>query len=120
MASEQTRRHGGFFLVPAGFLIGLGAGILLGYMWSGMLIGLGGGFLASIGKRGWADTYHDTSVRPHSTGGPRWFLPLIGLYIITAGIAIIWIPRDVWQNIAAVFLVLIGIWFIVRGYSQGT
>ena len=40
------RRHGRHALIPAGLLIGLGAGLITGYPWSGALIGLGLGFLA--------------------------------------------------------------------------
>jgi hypothetical protein len=119
MASEQTRRHRGFFLIPAGFLIGLGIGILVGYIWSGMLVGIGAGFLGSVGKRGREIAYQDPTVRPHTMGGQRLILLLVGLYIIFSGIAIIWIPREIWQNFAAVFFILIGIWFIVRGYGRG-
>jgi len=119
MAYEQTRRHRGFFLIPAGFLIGLGTGILVGYIWSGMLVGIGAGFLGSVGKRGRENAYQDPTVRPHIMGGQRLILLVVGLYIISAGIAIIWIPRELWQNIAAVFFILIGIWFIVRGYGRG-
>jgi hypothetical protein len=38
--------HGKHFLIPAGSLIGLGAGLIAGYPGPGILIGIGLGFLA--------------------------------------------------------------------------
>jgi hypothetical protein len=69
-------------------------------------------------EAGTTPTRIDTTGRTPAIGGQRLILLLIGLYIISAGIAIIWIPRELWQNIAAVFFILTGIWFIVRGYSR--
>ena len=48
MESEHGRRHGGFFLIPAGALNGLGTGIIAGDMWTGMLMGLGAWFLIPL------------------------------------------------------------------------
>lgn len=100
--------HKGFFLVPAGILIGLGAGILLGYLVSGLIIGFGLGFLGSA-----------ASARPVPYGNPAhlWLL-VIGVYIVVAGVVINWIPRTEWPDIAAVFLIIIGIWVVIRGYAR--
>ena len=38
---HRHHRHGGYMLIPAGVLLGLGIGLLAGYPGSGVLIGLG-------------------------------------------------------------------------------
>jgi hypothetical protein len=43
---EQRRPRGKHFFIPAGVLIGLGAGLIAGYPGPGVIIGLGLGLLA--------------------------------------------------------------------------
>jgi asparagine N-glycosylation enzyme membrane subunit Stt3 len=117
--SEEKLRHRGFFLVPAGILIGLGIGMILGYQISGLIIGLGTGFLLSIARRREPQPAFQGSTgvktRPDVA---HLVLVIIALYIIFSGIAIIWVPRTRWPYISAVFLILAGIWVVSRGYYR--
>ncbi|HTY15180.1 MAG TPA: hypothetical protein VMC42_05685 [Methanoregulaceae archaeon] len=115
MISPEERRHGGFFLVPAGALIGFGLGILAGYMWTGLLIGLGCGFLVFVTDR---PRRTNALSDPGSPSGPEVadvLLLLTGVYIILSGVAIIVVPARQWPDIAAGFFLIFGIWFSVRG-----
>ncbi len=116
MNSAERRRHGGVFLIPAGALIGLGLGILAGYMWTGLLIGLGGGFLIFVTDRpGRASAGMGQAPPP---GAADILLLFAGIYIVLSGIAIIIVPNPLWPDIAAGFLLLLGVWFIARGTSR--
>jgi len=49
----------------------------------------------------------------------RWIMVLIGIFIILIGIGLIYAPLAIWPYVIAGFLVLLGIWFIVRGLGRG-
>jgi hypothetical protein len=119
MESEHGRRHGGFFLIPAGALIGLGTGIITGYMWTGLLMGLGAGFLIFVADRPERATGNGGRTPPRKTGASELILLLTGIYIILAGIAIVVIPRPLWPYLLAGLLLLLGIWLVVRGLAWG-
>jgi hypothetical protein len=118
MSIEQRTRRGGFYLVPAGGLIGLGIGIILGYQLTGFLAGLGLGYLLFTGVYGRDPGYPDPSGNTAPFRGSYLVMLVIGLYIIASGFAIIWVPRSDWPNILAIFLVLAGAWFFVHGYYR--
>jgi hypothetical protein len=111
-------RHRGFFLVPAGILIGLGVGMILGYQISGLIIGFGTGFLLSIARRQDQSSFQDSSEAAPKTNVAHRVLVILALYSIISGFAIIWVPRSQWRDIAAGFLILAGIWFVTRGYYR--
>jgi len=48
--SEETKKHWGItgVAIPAGLLIGMGVGFLIGNVIAGLFLGLGGGFLAMM------------------------------------------------------------------------
>jgi len=117
MISSQGR-HGGFFLIPAGALIGLGLGILVGYMWTGLLIGLGGGFLLVVTDRAAGASSDTDQGSPSTLKTADILLILLGVYIVLSGIAIVIYPTSVWPDIAAGFLLLLGVWFVVRGMTR--
>jgi hypothetical protein len=119
MISAERRRHGGFFLIPAGALIGFALGILAGYMWTGLLIGFGGGFLIFIMDRPGRGRPDHGQGPPSPPGAADILLLLAGVYIILSGIAIVIVPGQAWPDIAAGFLLLLGVWFIVRGTTHG-
>jgi hypothetical protein len=119
MVSAQGRRHGGFFLIPAGALIGLGLGILVGYMWTGLLIGLGGGFLIFVTDKPAGAPDENGPGQPTKPGASLVLLLIAGTYIMVSGIAIVLVPKSVWPDIVAGFLLLLGVWFIVRGFARG-
>ena len=118
MSAEQKARHGGFYVIPAGGLIGLGIGIIIGYQFTGFLAGLGLGYLVFIAGSGNRAGYRGQPGTPVRRDGSYLVRFAIGLYIVVSGFAIIWIPRSEWPTILAVFLVLVGVWFIVHGYFR--
>jgi hypothetical protein len=118
MSAEQRGSHTGFYVVPAGALIGLGIGIILGYQLTGFLAGLGLGYLVFISGSGTSSRYPESSGTPARHNRSYLVQVCIGLYIIASGFAIIWVPRSEWPDILAVFLVLAGLWFVVHGYYR--
>ena len=99
-------------IITAGFLIGLGAGLFVDHVVSGILIGIGLGFLGSellplVSK-------HQEGEYPQP-GGTNVTNFLIGAFLIFIGIGIVWAPDVIWPNSIAGFLILTGIWFLVRG-----
>lgn len=114
---EYRRRHGRHFLIPAGVLIGLGVGIIAGYVAAGLLIGLGLGFVA-------------TALLPFASKGPdepksqccrygnRWIQGIIGAFFVIVGAAIVWEPRNFWTYIwpygVGTFFIFLGLVFIAR------
>jgi uncharacterized membrane protein HdeD (DUF308 family) len=113
----RHRRHGRYFLIPAGVLIGLGVGLLMGYPGSGVLIGLGLAFLGSAFMTPVMRSSGDAAITVPARG-PRWTLALIGIILIVIGISIIWAPVHHWPYIAAALLILFGIWFLIRGFVK--
>ncbi len=111
-----ARRHGRHAFIPAGIFLGLGVGILLGYVVPGVLIGLGLGFLASsfFAYREAADT-GDGSLPSGRHAEMVWPPVLIGIFLILLGIGIVWAPAMVWPYLFAALLILIGIGFLYRG-----
>jgi hypothetical protein len=113
---EERRRYhrrGGSMLIPAGVLLGLGIGLLAGYPGPGVLIGLGLGFIGSAvlarQRSGAAGAEGMTGPSPR----PRTGLILIGAVLILVGISLVWAPLR-WPVIAALFLILLGVWFLFR------
>jgi hypothetical protein len=100
------------YIIPAGFLIGLGAGLLVDHVISGILIGIGLGFLGSELVPLVRKPHEGEYPQPGGTNGTNF---LIGAFLIFIGIGIVWAPAVIWPNIIAGFLILTGIWFLVRG-----
>ncbi|MGB7788067.1 hypothetical protein [Methanoregula sp.] len=113
----RNRKHGRYFLIPAGVLIGLGVGLLAGYPGPGVLIGLGLGFLGSAFMKLSGYETGDTAL-PVQARRPRWTFALIGIFLIVIGIGISWAPVNRWPLLIAIFLILFGIWFIVRNFLE--
>ena len=122
MAEEKTaevrpkefhRRHRRFSFIPAGVLIGLGIGLLFNNPGPGVLIGLGLGFLASA---------FIPAMEGEPTGtryaGVRVGWILAGIVLILIGIGIVYSPPIMWQYIIALLLILLGVWFLIRGYIR--
>jgi hypothetical protein len=112
---EHRKQHGHYGFIPAGVLIGLGVGLLAGYPGSGVLIGLGIGFLASgltpLVKR----PLEAEGLQP---GGTNVTMLLLGVFMIFIGIGIVWAPAVLWPYAIAGFLILMGIWFLARGFFR--
>ena len=110
---EEHRPFG--FIIPAGILIGLGVGILVDHVGSGFLVGLGLGFLGSgllplvqkpLGNEGMQPKNTDVTIL------------LIGAFLVFIGIGIVFAPAALWWYAIAGFFILMGIWFLVRGFYK--
>ena len=113
---ELRRRHRGPFLIPAGVLIGLGVGLLFNQAGAGVLIGLGLGFLGSALIP--APTGEEPAPSPAPMWGPRWVPVIIGVFLVLVGLSIVGGLLLPWTYIFAIFLILVGIGFIVRGFGR--
>jgi hypothetical protein len=107
----REQRDVGGLLIPAGLFIGLGIGLLVGRPDVGVLAGLGAGFLgmAFVRARG-----EPVEVHIPSRSGEILMI-LIGIMFIIAAISIVYFPSQIYPYLGAAFLVLLGIWFLVRG-----
>jgi hypothetical protein len=103
------------FIIPAGILIGLGVGLLVDHVGSGFLVGLGLGFLGSgllpLVRKPLGSEY----TQPGSTDVT---MLLIGAFLVFIGIGFVYAPAAIWPYAIAGFLILIGIWFLARGFFQ--
>lgn len=98
---------------PAGLLLGLGAGLILGYPGPGILTGLGLGFLASAFMNPGTGAGHDWNL-PVSGYDARWISATLGLFLIVIGVSFVWAPADTWPYIFGLFLAGLGLWFVVK------
>lgn len=106
-------RRGRRSLVPAGLLIGLGVGLLVGYVLATGLIGLGLGFLGSAV----VNTQQRTSDEDGSSSHKHGFgIAIVGIFFIIFGILIVWAPVLIWPYIGAAFLILLGIGILVHSF----
>ena len=114
---HRNRHHQRGLLIPAGLLIGLGIGLLVGYAFPGLLIGLGCGFIASAFLKSSESPAGDAA----SGGmhhGSRWMPGIIGIFFIIFGLSVIWAPANFWPYFGAGFLILVGIWFLARSFGK--
>ncbi|OPX64805.1 hypothetical protein [Methanoregula sp. PtaB.Bin085] len=114
LAEPGEQAHSGF-VIPAGILIGLGIGILLDHLFSGFLVGLG---LGLIGAELLAHVRKSRAGESIRAAGANVTTLLIGTFLAFTGISVVWAPVDVWPYALAGFLILTGIWFLVRGFSR--
>jgi len=119
---RRGRQRSGLF-IPAGLFIGLGIGLILGNPAVGVLIGLGAGFVASALSgyylRGPEEETAEEAPGHAPMAASRWIMVLIGVFIILIGIGLVYAPLAIWPYVIAGLLVLLGIWFIVRGLGRG-
>nr|WP_321349944.1 hypothetical protein [uncultured Methanoregula sp.] len=114
---EEPRRHGRFFLIPAGVLLGLGIGLIIGYPGSGVLIGLGLGFLASAFMNPRESSGQENGISCCRTGS-QWISAIIGLFLIIVGISFVWAPVQIWPYIFGLFLIGIGLLFLAKNFRS--
>ena len=111
MEPGEHRNSG--FIISAFILIGLGVGLLVDHLGSGFLIGLGLGFAGSallpfvrkspVGECSQKGTANVTTL-------------IIGVFLIFIGIGIVLAPAAIWPYAIAGFLILFGVWILVRGF----
>ncbi len=112
--NRRERKTGGIF-IPAFLFIGIGIGLLVGQPGVGALVGIGIGFLAMAAAR--AREGAATSLHP---AAPVFISVLVGLMFVIAGIGLIYFPAMLWPYLGAAVLILLGIWFMFRGYRSFT
>lgn len=110
----KTRRDYGF-IVFAGALIGFGAGLLIDMAGPGFLVGLGLGFLGA-GMMSLARRPREGEVL--QTGSSDITTLLIGAFLVFIGLCFVYAPAAIWPYSIAAFLILLGIWFLVSGFSR--
>lgn len=115
---EPGERHQyGDFIVPAGILIGLGVGLLSDHLGSGFLVGLGLGIIVAVLLPLFRQSPEGTYLQPKETNVP---MLLFGTFLVLLAISGVWAPITIWPYTIAGFLILAGIWFLVRGFSRTT
>ena len=112
--TECGKKHQPYgFIIPAGILIGVGVGMLVNNVGSGFLVGLGLGFLGSgllpLVRKPLGSEY----TQPGSTDVT---MLLIGAFLVFIGIGFVFAADIIWPYTIAGFLILIGAWFLVRGF----
>jgi hypothetical protein len=111
MEPRKEDRDVGGLLIPAGLFIGLGIGLLVGRPDVGFLVGLGAGFLGAALLRA-----REVPVEVHLPArGGDLFLVVVGILLIVAAVGIVYFPDQIFPYVGAAFLVLLGIWFLLRG-----
>ena len=110
---EHDRQSG--FIVPAGILIGLGVGLLVDHMGSGFLVGLGIGLIGSELLSFLRRSREGECTQP---GGANVTTFLIGTFLVFIGIGTVLAPAAIWPYAIAGFLIITGIWFLVRGFYK--
>jgi len=110
---RHHHRHRGFMLIPAGGLLGLGIGLIGGHPAAGVLIGLGLGF---VGAALYPPAKRDPEATSAGAGLHRRsvILALVGLLLAVVGTGTLWLPFTNWPVIAALFIILLGLWFLFR------
>ena len=103
------------FIVPASILIGLGVGLLVDHLVSGFFIGLG---LGLIGSELFRLVEKSRAAECTQSGGANVTTLLVGTFLVFIGIGIVLAPAAIWPYAIAGFLILTGIWFLVRGFYR--
>jgi len=114
--NEPGNKHEKYgFIIPAGAMIGLGAGFLVNHVGSGVMVGIGIGFLAAgllprVGRP-------LESEGPHREGVNMTLL-LIGAFMIFVGISLVLAPAVLWPYAIPGFFILLGMWSLIRGFYR--
>jgi hypothetical protein len=114
LAEPAVDRQNGF-IVPAGILIGLGAGLLVDHAVAGFLVGLGLGLLGAE-LFPFVRKYREGA--SPVAGGANVTLLLIGAVISLAGISLVWAPAAVWIYAIPGLMIVAGIGVLARGFAK--
>jgi hypothetical protein len=107
---REDRDIGGLF-IPAGLFIGLGIGLLVGRPDVGVLVGLGAGFVGMALVR----SRHEPVEVHVPARSSEILLILIGILFIIAAIGLVYFPAQLYPYLGAAFLIVLGLWFLLRG-----
>jgi len=103
------------FIVPAGILIGLGAGLLANHAVAGFLVGFGLGLLGSellsLARKSQEGEYQQGR-------GTNMTLLLIGALLTLAGISIVWAPAAIWTYAIPGLMIVAGIGVLLHGFAK--
>jgi len=113
--TEPGEHRNSGFIIPACILIGLGVGLLVDHLGSGFFIGLGLGFVGSELLPLIKKPLEGECSQP---GGANVTTLLIGAFLIFIGIGIVLAPAAIWPYAIAGFLILFGLWTLIRGFSK--
>jgi hypothetical protein len=112
--TEPENQRGNYgFVVSAGALIGLGAGWLVDNVGTGILVGIGVGLLVSELIPSIRRSEESAGLQ---RGGVNVTTLLVGAFLVFAGISIVVAPDVLWPYAVPVFLILLGIWSLIRGF----
>ena len=109
----ENRRNG--FIVPAGILIGLGAGLLVDQAVAGFLVGLG---LGLLGSELLAHIRKSREGEYPLAGGANVTLLLIGAVLVLAGTSIVWAPAAIWTYAIPGLMIVAGIGVLLHGFAK--
>jgi hypothetical protein len=112
LAEPGEHRNSGF-IISACVLIGLGMGLLVDHPGSGFLIGLGLGLAGSVLL---PFVRKSPGKECPQMGGENVTTFLIGAFLVFIGIGIVFAPAAIWPYAIAGFLILFGVWILVRGF----
>ena len=107
----EHRQYG--FIIPSCILVGIGVGLLVDRLGSGFLIGLGLGLVGSELLPLVKKSFEGECPRP---GGANVTTLLIGAFLTFIGIGFVLAPAAIWPYAIAGFLILSGVWLLVRGF----
>ena len=112
--TETGKQHQncGFF-IPAGVLVGLGIGLLVGQAGVGFLLGLGSGFLGTGLFPLIRKLRESKDTQPGTMDITNLF---IGAFLVAIGVSTVMAPVAIWPYEIAGLLILIGIWILVKGF----
>jgi hypothetical protein len=102
------------FIIPAGILIGLGAGLLFDLLVVGFFVGLGLGIIGSELLPRFRKSGEEGCTQP---GSPNVTTLLFGTFLVFIGIGIVFAPAAIWPYAIAGFFILAGIGLLVRGFT---
>ena len=111
--TEPGEHRNSGFIISACILIGLGVGLLVDHLGSGFLIGLGLGFAGSVLL---PFVRKSPGEECPQMGGANVTTFLIGVFLVFIGIGIVFAPAAIWPYAIAGFLILFGVWILVRGF----
>ena len=114
LANGVTERGNYGFVVSAGALIGLGAGWLVDNVGTGVLVGIGAGLLAAELIPYIRGSQESAGLR---RAGVNVTTLLIGAFLVFAGASLVLAPAVLWPYAIPGFLILLGVWSLIRGFS---
>jgi F0F1-type ATP synthase assembly protein I len=113
--AEPVKQHRySDFMIPAGILIGLGAGVLADHLFAGFLAGLGLGLVVSELL---PSVMKSEAGECRTPGNTNVTVLLIGVFLVLVAASLVFAPAAIWPYAFAGFFILAGIAILARGFS---